>query len=444
LLVRTHLVLLVAAILPATSARADTFGDTDGFWTDPISRAAAYVSAVHEDDRPYSTAIHPRDIDGAVATSCEHAEGQPCGDGVGTFGELDSTAGYGDIASAAIRLRLRSGDSGYRDSYESGVDLDRAHVNAVFGPFSLEVGRDVLSVGPRSHTQLGWGDNAPPLDQVRLSTAHPLELTDSVHAEGLYVLGRLRDPQTYPGDVVSIVRGQLDFGTRAQVGLMEMVQMEGTGAPHLGVWDFILEHFERHDLSGSATDSSNRRFGGDANIRIDGFGGGRIYYQLMFEDIRAAYWYDALHYDADHLLGVELPVFNGLTVELQKTGFRSQEHTPRVTGFTTEARTPGSPLGPDAQALYATAHWGNVAPWIELVRLSSDTYHQITHGPIVNDSTGIPEYRYRLGARVVVPLRPHTWIESSPFVEHVENFSFVSGAQRENIGITAALVWQPR
>jgi hypothetical protein len=242
---------------------------------------------------------------------------------------------------------------------------------------------------------------------------------------------------------VSIARVQLDLGDRAQIGAMQLLQDEGDGAPHLGVWDFLLENFRRKNKSASLADSSNRRFGGDGSFHIDGFGGGRIYYELMFEDIRSKYFDDALRHDADHLLGVELPSLHGLTVELQKTGVRSQEHTPRLTGFTSEARAVGSPLGPDAEALYAALRWACVTPWLEVVRLGSDKFGFIDHGPIFPVTYGIAEWRERLGARTVVPLRPKTWLEVNAFVEHVDNEEYVAGAQRENIGVTAAVIWQP-
>ena len=348
-----------------------------GWWVNPIDRATLVFDSFYEDDRGYSTQVRPRDVVGIVAMSCEHQQGLPRGTGIGAQTELDATAGYGPWVSGAIRVRPHVGI----DAYDNGVDLDRAYVNAELGPVAMEVGRDTFVLGPSSRTQVGWGDNAPPLDHIRLSSARPLEITDGVNGSLVYVLGRLRDPQTYPGNLVSIARGQLDLGDRVEVGAMQLLQVEGDGAPQLGFFDFIKEHFTRGNASAGPDDSSNRRVGLDVAWRIDGFDGARLYYQLMFEDWRKQFA-DALRYDADHVVGLE---FSHLLIEWQKTGFRSQEHYPRVTGFTNDGRVVGSPLGPDAQALFIGARIergvGTLYPWIELARFSSDLFTYGFHQP---------------------------------------------------------------
>lgn len=90
---------------------------------------------------------------------------------------------------------------------------------------AAEVGRDVIVLGPSARTSLGWGDHAPPLDHVRLSTSQPFELTSSLRGSLIYILGRMRDPQTFPGNLVSIGRGQLDIGDDVDGGVMQMLQL---------------------------------------------------------------------------------------------------------------------------------------------------------------------------------------------------------------------------
>jgi hypothetical protein len=403
--------------LLATSAHAD-----DAWWVHPLDRALLRLSLVHEDDRPYSTPAHPRDLTGVVGVACEHQAEGPCGEDWSLDSAVEASAGYGGHARAAARLRYSTWD---------GFDVDRLNVAGHVGPVSAEVGRDVLVLGPGRRTQLGWGDNAPPLDMARVDARLGA-------LSGTYVLGRLRDPQTYPGDLVSIARGQVDFGT-VQVGAMQLLQLGGDGAPGFGIGDFILEHFRRRDASASASDSSNRRLGADVSWRIAGFGGARLYYELMFEDWRKQFA-DALRYDADHAVGFET---RWVLVEWQKTGVRSQEHRPRVTGFTNAGRVVGSPLGPDAQAVYAGARRGWVRPWAEVVRFGSDEYRFVVDGPILHETRGVAEWRYRLGATSEVPLERHVSLQAQGWVEHVENLAFSAGARRENLGLIASLVYLP-
>jgi len=419
-----------------------------GWWVAPVERAAARVSVIDEQVRPYSTAIRPRDLTGAIALSCEHEEGRPCGAGAGLVTELDSSAGYGPWLSGAIRVRARAGTSGL----DEGVDLDRAYVNAELGPLAVEAGRDVLVLGPASRTQLAWGDHAPPLDHVRISTAAPFALGSAARGNLLYVVGRLRAPQTFPGNLVTIARGQLDIANTVELGMSQLLQLGGEGARSLGLVDFVLEHVRRRDKSAGPTDSSNRRVSFDVSAQIPELAGARFYYELVFEDLRRKRWMDAVRYDADHLVGVELAAIgpgrrHGLVVEWQQTGVRSQEHTPRTTGFTNAGRVVGSPLGPDAQSLYVGGRIAlgrvTVRPWGEVAGLSSDTYTFVDHGPITRATVGVTERRYRAGLGGRLAIRRGWILETEAIVEHVSSFAFEPGAHRNNVGATASVIWQP-
>src|SRR5690606_12888303 len=150
-----------------------------------------------------------------------------------------------------------------------------------------------------------WGANSAPVDHIRFITSRPLAITESLHLSGQYVLARLRAPQHFPGNLASIVRGQLDIAQNIELATFEIVQLGGDGAPSLGLVDFIHERGRRRDATAGATDSSNRRFGFDIAGRIAALSGLRLYYSLVFEDIRRARLIDAVRYDADHLLGLE-------------------------------------------------------------------------------------------------------------------------------------------
>lgn len=412
---------ILVALAVAAPARADEL------WVSLVDRAALHLAAYDEAERPYSTAARPRDIAGDIQLACEHTEGRPCGDGARAYADLDASAGVGDWLAAGVRLRARTGSA----DYGTGFDVDRAHVEARWQGLAFEAGRDVLVLGPGAHTQVGWGDNAPPLDFARATYATP-------RGGLMYLVGRLRDPQTLHGNLVTIARGELVAGP-VVLGAMQLLQLEGDGAPHLGPWDFIAEHFTRGNPSAGPDDTSNRRVGLDASWRIAGFGGARLYYQVMFEDWRRQFA-DALRYDADHVIGGELA--SGLVIEWQKTGFRSMEHAVRTTGFTNAGRVVGSPLGPDAQALYVAQRFGTFQPWLEVARLASDTYSYGAGQPITRTSDGLAEFRYRAGLLASRRIDAHFHVELDARAEHIENFAFVHD-RRNGLGADIALVWQP-
>ncbi|MEP6863411.1 MAG: capsule assembly Wzi family protein [Deltaproteobacteria bacterium] len=415
-------ILVALAVGVAAPARADDL------WIVPVDRAAFHLAAYDEAERPYSTPARPRDITGELQLACEHNEGRPCGDGAGAYEELDARAGFGDWLVGGLRLRARGGST----DYGTGLDVDRAHVDARWHDFGLEVGRDAFVLGPGAHTQVGWGDNAPPLDFARASYA-------TERGGLMYLVGRLRDPQTLHGNLVTIARGELVAGP-VVVGAMQLLQLEGDGAPHLGPWDFIAEHFTRGNPSAGPDDTSNRRVGLDVSWRIAGFGGARLYYQLMFEDWRRQFA-DALRYDADHVAGADFP--NGLVIEWAQTGFRSMEHAVRTTGFTNAGRVVGDPLGPAAEALYVAQRLDTFKPWLEVVRLASDTYSYGAGQPIVRTNDALAEFRYRVGLLATRRIDAHLHIDLDARAEHIEDFAFVRGADRNGIGADVALVWQP-
>jgi hypothetical protein len=426
-------------ILPLTEARIRRL-----LHAAPLPRAGwirldrASLGAFFDRDRlrPYSTPERPRDIAGGLALTCEHHEGRPC-IGSGVAAEVDGSVGYGDVVSGTLRLRTNAGSQGY----DPALAIDRAYVVGELGPVDVEVGRDILVVGPRSRTQLAWGDHAPPLDQVRVAAR--VDLTDSLAGSALWAVGRLRDPQRFPGTLISISRVQLEVSSQLDLGLMQLLQVGGDGAaPIGGPVDFVLEHIRRRDLSASATDSSNRRFGGDIAWRIHDLHDARLYYAGMFEDIRKARWIDAIRYDADHLFGVEV---GGVTVEYHQTGVRSQEHSPRTTGLTNDGRVAGSPLGPDARSLYVAARiprpYATLYPWIEYATLASDTYAFEVDGPITLATHGPHEFRYRLGARARIRLPYDLSLEPEVAAEHVSQLAFTSES-RNNVRLGVGLVYR--
>jgi hypothetical protein len=440
-LTRAHL----RRILAAPDDRATP--EDVGWWIAPVERVVLRTNLYRSHARTYSTPARPRDLAGSIDITCERQRGTPCGTGAGVLVDLESSAGYGSLISAAFRLRGVGGS----DSYDPRLELDTGYVNAEVGPIAVELGRDAFVFGPAVHTQLAWG-NAGPIDHVRVSTSAPYRVGSTpLSFDGTWVVGRLAEPQTYPGNLVSIVRGGLDVSTTFQVALMQLLQLGGNGAPSLGVGDFLLEHVRRKDPSAGNTDSSNRRFGGDVAFRINELRGARFYYAIMFEDIRRARFIDAVRYDADHLLGVELASLgasgHSFVLEWHITGVRSHEHTPRTTGFTHDGKVVGSPLGPDARSIFAELRLRlgapTVSPWLEIARLSSDTYMFVVEGPISPATRGIEESRYRGGAQLRYFLSKDLRIEAGGLVERVNAEGFVQGAGRTNIALTASMVWSP-
>jgi hypothetical protein len=362
---------------------------------------------------------------------------------VGLIGEWDSAAGYGKWISFFSRLNLISGS----DNYALAAAVERLYLNAEVGPVAFEAGRDVLAVGPGARTQLLWSDHAPPLDHVRLSTSHPLKIPRiPVAVSAFYAVGRLRDPQTFHGTLVTLGRLQLDLFNQLELGVAQLLQLGGDGAAPFGFGDFIAEHFTRRDPIQA---HSNRRAALDATYTNRWARGLRLYYELVFEDFRKEL-VDLFVYDCDHLIGAELAALtsggrHGLTVEYQHNGPFSQVHTYFLTGLSNAGRAVGTPLGPDSWSLYAAARidvpTGALAPWAELAQIASDQYVE-DHG-IRRTRTGVTESRLRLGGRAWLRLRARLRVQVRAWYEHVWSAGFIAGAARDNLGLETSLTWEP-
>ena len=436
-----------AALCTTTAARADVadVGRPSGFWFSPADQIALRVALVDEHQRPYSTPVRPRQIAGVVDLSCEYTEGRPCGPGAGAGVELDSAAGYGRWVSAFTRLRLEGGNH----DYSRGFELDRAYLNAELGPVALEAGRDVQKLGPGARTSLMLGENAAPLDHVRISTSHPLELgTEAVRLSLRYFVARLRDPQRFHGTLLTGARAQLDLFEGLQLGGTRLLELGGDGAPSFTFGQFVLEHLFRQGSSQGAG-ISNNRLSFDAAYTAKSLRGTRVYLELAFEDTRSQFL-NTLEFDTDYLAGIEAPDLDGtkrlgLLVEVQRTGRSSQEHSTFTTGMTNLGRTLGSPLGPDTLSAFAQGRFdtdaASFAPWVEVARLSSDVYTATESGPVVRIRKGPAEKRLRGGIQASAPLRERVLLRVEGFAERVFTAGFDPATAAFNAGVMASLVW---
>jgi Capsule assembly protein Wzi len=418
--------------------------EVDHAWIAPVRTLRMRGILVRDRQRPYSTEVHPRDLAGGVVTSCEHMEGRACGNGAGLEWELDSALGYGPWLSAATRVRLVTGT----DDHDTEALLDRAHAGVEVGPLAMQVGRDVLVIGPSARTQALWGDNAPPLDHVRLSM-RPIAIAGEqgsiLRASALWFLGRLRDPQTFDGTLVDGTRVQADLWNTVELGLTHLIQLGGDGAPDFTFGDYLLEHTQ-HNADGQ--EFANHRLAADVSVTIPRLAGLRAYYEVAAEDLRDEIG-SMLARDADHVLGLELDHMTprtALLVELTRTGVRSHEHHVFTTGTTNAGRIPGNPLGPGSTAAFAALRLDldvlSATCGLELARQSSDTYF-FASGPIVRTADLPDEWRFRSTGRVVVPVSPAVRVDFRSFGENIRTADFVPDRTRLNLGFEAVVIWTP-
>jgi hypothetical protein len=416
-----------------------------GAWIAPVRRLRMRGLVARDRLRPYSRAIHPRDLAGGVMVTCEHREGRACGDGAGLEWEVDAAAGVGDWLAAVVGARAVVGTS----DHDLDAAVESAYLRGELGPVALVVGRAPLALGPSSRTQAVWGDHPPPLDQLRLSTARPLGLIGPggsvLRASALFFLGRLRDPQRFDGTLVDGTRLQFDLWNTAELGATHLIQLGGDGAPDFSFGDYLLEHTQHN----ADVEFANHRLGLDASVSLPSLAGARVYYELAAEDLRDE-MLSMVRRDADHVLGVEVDRVAesvALLVELTSTGVRSHEHQLFTTGLTSGGLVAGAPLGPSTRAAFAEVRldFGRgviVWPWAEIADQSSDVFDFPT-GDIERTEDLPDELRIRSGARAAVSWSADLRFEARVVGERVSTADFVPERIRWNGAVEASATWTP-
>lgn len=267
-----------------------------GFWARPTQRVTARLALDTDTARPYSVPARYRNLVGSVDLACEHQEGRPCGDGAHGLLELDSSAGFGPWLSAFSRIQVGANSN----DGSASARADRLYANLEWGPAELLVGRNVILIGPGRHTQLLWGDHASPLDQLALKIREFRVPSVPVTIGGAYILGRLAAPQRFNNTLVTLSRAYVNIADRLCLGLSNLLELGGEGAPQLGFWQFAEEHV--HRTGPAETEGvSNRRVGVDMTLSLPPLRS-TFYSEIVFEDSRRQFG-SALAYDTDYLLG---------------------------------------------------------------------------------------------------------------------------------------------
>lgn len=437
--------LRVAAGLPPDPRLVD--GSARGPWVAPVRRLRLRGLLVRDHLRPYSTEVHPRDVAGGVAVSCEHQEGRTCGQGAGLEWELDAAAGWGPWVAAQARVRAVAGS----DSYDPDAAVDRLSVSGELGPLSLLIGRAPLVVGPSPRTHAAWGDHAAALDQLRAQLA-PIDLIgddgDVMRGSAVFFLGRLRQPQRFDGSLVDGTRVQVDLWNRLELALTHLIVLGGDGAPEFSAVDYVLEHVRHKAGPPSQLGFASNRLAADVALTVPSARGLRVVYQIATEDLRDQIG-TMLRRDADHVVSVQLDRVApgvGVLVELTQTGVRSHEHQLFTTGTTNAGRIAGVPLGPSSTAAFVGVKarpWAlELDPWLELVSQPGDIFAYGT-GPIVRTEDLPDEHRLRGGIDAALAPATNLRGEVRMLAERVTTSDFVPGRTRWNAALELAVIWTP-
>ena len=229
----------------------------------------------------------------------------------------------------------------------------------------------------------------------------------------------------------------------------------GKGSPSSGLGNRIADIFVGYvpNLYGGESPvdnfASNRIGAFSFKFKIPRWRGTQIYYEVTLEDLNTAYKF---FHEAFNRVGVYLPRLSkdgrhSLRFEYKRAGFLPYRHQQYISGWTLHRQILGDELGSDAQAISALWHyqlnfnWHHNMKWTFEQR-DSDVY-STNNNTVSKISDGQTETRLRLQSEF-------DWQQTKRLAtvlrlgyEHVRDFNFVGGANKNNYMVGLSFRWTP-
>jgi membrane-associated phospholipid phosphatase/opacity protein-like surface antigen len=218
-------------------------------WVDlrPISRIQARAYAVRRDARP------------------ENAQG------LRLDRLYDGTVGFasymqvGDFMSVYLHPEFQMAEHRHEGQLLEG------YLKLKFNNLSVRFGRESVWWGPGYHGSMLFGNNAPPLNQVRIATAEPIILPGFLRALGPtrleLLVARLEADRDFPHALIGAWRLDVSPFPFLELGAARMVQFGGQGRPRLRVVDYPWIFVRSSDQTGSKF-QTNQIYSLDATVRL--------------------------------------------------------------------------------------------------------------------------------------------------------------------------------
>jgi hypothetical protein len=210
--------------------------------------------------------------------------------------------------------------------------------------------------------------NARPLRAVAVQSDTAFALPGRLAALGrwraTFVAADLGRAQNFPHAKLLAYKVSLAARPTVEVGGGIMAQVGGRGAPPMSALDRTADLFPFVGWLREGSDRlrSNKRADFDVRVRVPGWRGLSVGYELTVDDFDLRRPQSMLWEDAGNLLTVSVPRLArdgalALDLRAQRTGLREYRHYQFVSGVTYRDQVLGAPLGPNAGALSATLTW---------------------------------------------------------------------------------------
>ncbi len=297
--------------------------------------------------------------------------GRPAVRGVVTSVETAHAAGVGGWLAVVAQPRaslVARYDDGFRTGARWNVEPQRLYARAVARNVALQAGIDEWAWGQGGAGGAFLSANARPLRALSLQSDTAFALPGRLARLGRWraslLAADLGRAQNYPHAKLLAYKVSLAARPTVELGAGVMSQVGGRGAPPMSTADRAADLFPFVGWLREGSDllRSNKLASVDARVRVPGWRGLSVAYELTVDDFDLRRPRSVLWEDSGNLLAVSLPRLAAdgafaLDLRAQRTGVRQYRHYQFVSGVTYRDQVLGAPLGPNAGAVSAALTW---------------------------------------------------------------------------------------
>lgn len=343
----------------------------------PVQQAEAKFAYVQGDPRQFDSSLHRQQgLLGIKANSgtplLPNNEGVVYTEHSNFSLQFASSARFLDYFSAYVEpifiVRENKDDFGRYDQVEA--DLLKGYGKATFGNFEFQAGRDSMWWGQGYHGTLILGNNAPPLDMIKISNPTPTILPWYFRYLGLtkytIFVARLENDRDLPHAMLGGVHTTIKPHPLFELGMTYNFMFNGQGAQQVSLID-VLTLFR----FGNSREKVNSLASLDARVRLPFLKNAELYAEYGGEDTTGPRWYEFLWRDVAYVLGIYFPSITDdgktdLRVEYSNNAFKQGDahvgswysHAIYTSGYTYDGLILGHQMGPDATDLFIrTTHY---------------------------------------------------------------------------------------
>ena len=315
--------------------------------------------------------------------------------------------------------------------------------------FEIEVGRDSVVWGQGVHGGLLLGDNARPLDQIKISNTSPILLPWLLRYfgpwKGSFFVSDMGPEREFPHSLLTGLKFSAKPVSFFEMGVSQAVLLGGDGAPAGSFWEEVGEFFgyrsgiglTPNDLGAVAPPNfSNRIMGLDLRFTLEPLRNSQLYYEMATEACCGVFKQLYGYYG-----GFYIPLLTpsgSVDLRLEYTHLPPvfYRHSPFGSGWTLNRKLLGRETGPEGDSLAAEVNYDLNEKWrgqssFAYDRLGGNSFRGGVDHTVVSEWHP-KEERFRFLTALEYDLPYSLTLRLTTGMEFVKNFNFMSHDNQEN------------